>query len=295
MSILADKNTKILVQGITGTQASFHVSRSIDYGTNIVCGVTPGKGGMMHLGVPVFNTVKEAVEATGAEATVLFVPARSVKAAMIETVEAGIKLAVCIADNVPVRDMMEIRHILHGSQTRLIGPNTPGIIIPDEARLGTYPENILHRGHIGIVSRSSTLTYEAVLQTNQAGLGQSTVVGLGDDMVIGSDFTDILKLFHQDDETEAIVMVGSIGGKFEEHGAEWYAAQTSRKPVICYIAGNDMTFRRHVGYAGDIITRGRVTVAGKKKFLADAGIIVVDNINQIHEKLQAMFKKCCAD
>ena len=290
MSILVDKSTKILVQGITGTQASFHVSRSMEYGTNVVCGVTPGKGGRMHLGVPVFNTVKEAVQQTGAEATVLFVPAHSLRAAIAETAEAQIKLAVCIADNVPIRDMMEIRHILRSTQTRLIGPNTPGIIVPDEARLGTFPENIHRRGRIGVVSRSSTLTYEAVLEINRAGEGQSTVVGLGDDMVIGSDFTDILKLFHQDDETEAIVMIGSIGGKFEEQGAEWYAAQAVRKPIICYIAGDDTTFRRHIDYISDIITHGQVTVVGKKKFLSDAGIIVVDNVNQIHRELLTIFK-----
>ena len=289
MSVLVDKNTKIMVQGITGTQASFHVNRSIDYGTNIVCGVTPGKGGTIHLGVPVFDTVKEAADETGADTTVLFVPARSVKSAVIESVSAGLKLIVCIADNVPVRDMLEIKDILHNTGTRLIGPNTPGLIVPGEARLGISPENIHRRGHIGVISRSSTLTYEAVLETNRAGMGQSTVIGLGDDMIIGTNFVDALKLFHADEETEAIVMIGSIGSKFEEEGAAWYASQTVRKPVICYIAGNDMTFRHHVGYAGDIITHGRITLAGKKKALSEAGIIVVDNINQIHQKLLSLF------
>ena len=285
MSILADKNTKIMVQGITGTQASFHVGRAIEYGTNVVCGVTPGKSGIVHLGVPVFDNVKEAVKETGAEVSVLFVPANAVKSAITEAVDAELKLVVCITDSVPVRDMLEIRNILRGSQTKLIGPNTPGVIVPDEVKLGIFPENIHHRGHIGVVSRSSTLTYEAVLETNRAGMGQSAVVGLGDDMIIGSSFVDMLQFFHEDKDTHAIVMVGSLGGRFEEQGAAWYEAQTMRKPVICYIAGSDTTFCRHVGYAGDIITHGRITVAGKKKILSDAGMIVVDNINQIHQEL----------
>ena len=290
MAILANKNTKVLVQGITGTQASFHVRRSIDYGTQIVAGVTPGKGGMFHLGVPVFDTVKEAVAETGAEASIVFVPAQAVKSAVSEAAKAGIKLVVCISDNVPVRDMLEIRNILKGTNTRLIGPNTPGMITPEEARLGTFPENIHNRGNIGIVSRSSTLTYEAVLETRRAGLGQSTVIGLGDDMVIGMDFVETLKLFHEDDNTKAIVLIGQMSGQFEEQGAQWYASCKNPKPVIGFVAGNDLTFSRHVGYAGDVITRGRITAEGKKKTMSDAGIDVVDNINQIHEKLADLFK-----
>ncbi len=290
MSILADKNTKVLVQGITGTQASFHVKRSIDYGTNVVAGVTPGKGGITHLGVPVFDSVKEAVATTGAEATVLFVPARSVKSAVRESVEAGLKLIVCISDNVPVKDMLEVKNILKGNDIKFVGPNTPGIITPDEARLGIFPENIHNKGQIGIVSRSSTLTYEAVLETRRAGEGQSTVVGLGDDMVIGINFVDTLKLFHDDEDTKAIIMVGQMGGMFEEQGAEWYAQQKNKKPIISFIAGNNLTFRRHVGYAGDIITRGRITAEDKRKTMTDAGIVVVDNINQIHEELKNLIK-----
>jgi succinyl-CoA synthetase alpha subunit len=290
MSILADKNTKVLVQGITGTQASFHVRRSIDYGTNVVAGVTPGKGGIIHLGVPVFDNVKEAVAATGADATVLFVPARSVKSAVRESVEAGLKLIVCISDSVPVKDMLEVKNILKGSDIKFVGPNTPGIITPDEARLGISPENIHNKGRIGVVSRSSTLTYEAVLEIRRAGEGQSTVVGIGDDMVIGINFIDVLKLFHEDENTDAIVMVGQMGGMFEEQGAEWYAQQKNKKPIISFIAGNNLTFRRHVGYAGDIITRGRITAEGKSKTMTDAGIILVDNINQIHEELKNILK-----
>lgn len=290
MAILADKRTKVLIQGITGTQASFHVRRSIDYGTNVVAGVTPGKGGIMHLGVPVFDTVREAVAASGAEASVLFVPARAVKSAVAEAAEAGLKLVVCISNNVPVRDMLEVRSMLRGTRTRLIGPDTPGIITPGEARLGISPENIHKRGHIGIVSRSSTLTYEAVLETRRAGQGQSTVIGLGDDMVIGMDFVDTLKLFHDDDDTKAIVLIGRMGSQFEEMGADWYAACSDKKPVIGYVAGNDVTFSRHIGYAGDIITRGRITAAGKRKAMSDSGMIVVDSISRIHEELNALFK-----
>uniref|UniRef100_A0A6G8F2Q8 Succinate--CoA ligase [ADP-forming] subunit alpha n=1 Tax=uncultured Alphaproteobacteria bacterium TaxID=91750 RepID=A0A6G8F2Q8_9PROT len=290
MAILANKNTKILIQGITGTQASFHVRRSIGYGTNVVAGVTPGKGGITHLGVPVFDTVKEAAAATGAEASVIFVPARAVKSAVNEAAEAGLKLVVCISDNVPVRDMLEIRSMLRGTPTKLIGPDTPGVITPEEARLGIFPENIHKRGHIGIISRSSTLTYEAVLETCRAGQGQSTVVGLGDDMIIGMDFVETLKLFHEDEDTRAIVLIGQMGSQFEELGAEWYASCPNKKPVIGFVAGNDLTFSRHIGYAGDIITRGRITVEGKRRSMSDSGMIVVDNINRIHEELNALFK-----
>ncbi len=290
MSILANSKTKVIIQGITGTQASFHVSRSIDYGTNVVGGVTPGRGGTTHLGVPVFDTVKEAVAQTGADASVMFVPAPAVKSAVAEAVEAGVKLLVCITAGVPVHDMLAIRQILKGSQTKLIGPNTPGLLVPEETRLGIYPENIHQRGRIGLISRSSTLTYEAALEINRAGMGQSTVVAIGDDMIIGMDFVEGLKLFHSDSETDAIVMVGQIGGKFEEDAASWYAAQCSKKPIICYIAGNDTTFRNHVGYAGDIITRGRITLAGKKKTMSQSGMIVVNNISQIHEVLSSIAK-----
>lgn len=285
MSILVNKKTKVIIQGITGTQASFHVSRSIDYGTNIVGGVTPGRGRTVHLGVPVFDTVAEAVKATGADASVMFVPAASVKDAVSEAVDAGIKLLVCISAGVPVHDMLTIRQILKEHQTKLIGPNTPGLLVPEETRMGIYPENIHHRGRIGLISRSSTLTYEAALEINRANMGQSTVVALGDDMIIGMDFVEGLNLFHADEETDAIVMVGQIGGKFEEDAAAWYAAQKCKKPIICYIAGNDTTFRNHVGYAGDIITRGRITLTGKKKTMAQSGMIVVDNINKIHDAL----------
>lgn len=285
MSVFADKHTKVLVQGITGTQASFHVKRSMDCGTDIVAGVTPNKGGTEHLGVPVFNTIKDAQAATGANASVMFVPARQVVGAVREGVEAGLDLMVCIADNVPVKDMLEVKAILKGSKTKLIGPNTPGIITPGEARLGIFPENIHQQGRIGVVSRSSTLTYEAVLETKRAQAGQSTVIGLGDDMIIGMDFVEALQAFHEDDNTDAVVMIGQMGGLFEEQGAEFYRSLKKKKPVIGFIAGNAIPAGHKMGYAGDLMTNGNITVQDKIDVMRRAGIIVVDNINNIHEEL----------
>ena len=286
MSILANKNTRVLIQGITGTQASFHVRRSLDYGTNIVGGVTPGKGGQEHLGLPVFNTVKEAIEATGANASVLFVPATAVKNAVREDAEAGLELAVCISDNVPVRDMLEIKNILRDGKTIFVGPNTPGIITPGEARLGIFPENIHRKGKVGIVSRSSTLTYEAVLETNRAGLGQSTVIGLGDDMLIGMDYIEALERFSADDETEAVILIGQLGGRFEEMAAEHYKNMPRKKPVLAFVAGNAMPFGHKMGYAGDIMSGGKVSALDKQNCMREAGMTVVEKINQIHEELQ---------
>ncbi len=285
MSIFVNKETRVVCQGITGTQATFHVRRSIDYGTKFVSGVTPGKGGEMHLGLPVFNTVKEAKEATAANASVMYVPAPYVKNAVREAVEAELDLAVCIADSVPIKDMLEIKAILAGAKTRLIGPNTPGIITPGQARLGIFPENIHTPGHVGIISRSSTLTYEAVLETRLAGQGQSTVIGLGDDMLIGIDFVEALERFQNDDETRAIVLIGQVGGTFEEVAARYYKNCANKKPVIGFIAGNAVPFGHKMGYAGDIITNGHITAQDKKDAFADAGIIVVDKINDIHAKL----------
>lgn len=285
MSILVNKDSRIICQGITGTQASFHIQRSLDNGTKVVGGVTPGKGGSLHLNLPVFDTVKEAVAETKATASVMYVPANSVKAAVREAVEAELALAVCIADSVPLKDMLDIKAMLKGSKTRLIGPNTPGIITPGEACLGVFPENIHNVGNIGIVSRSSTLTYEAVLETNRAGLGQSTVLGLGDDVLIGMDFIDVLKEFQNDDATKAVVMVGQLGGGFEEAAAAWYKDQEHKKPIIAFVAGNAIPFGHKMGYAGDIITNGYISVQDKKDALVDAGIIVVDHINDIHLKL----------
>jgi len=286
MSILADKNTKVLVQGITGLQASFHVKRSIACKTNIVAGVSPNRGGTRYLDVPVYNTVAEAVAATGATASVMFVPARFVKDAVREAVEAELETAVTIAYGVPIRDMIEIKAMLRGAKTVLIGPNTPGIITPGEACLGIFPENIHKPGNVGIVSRSSTLTYETVLETDRAGLGQSTVVGLGDDMIVGTDFIEIIRRFHQDPKTKALVMIGRMGGTYEEAGAQYYASLQNKKPVIGYVAGSTVPFYDKMGYAGDIITRGKITAEDKKETMRRAGIIVVDNINEIHCRLR---------
>lgn len=285
MSVFVNKNTKVICQGITGTQASFHVQRSLDYKTKIVGGITPGKGGSMHLNLPVFDTVKEAVKETQATASVMYVPAKAVKSAAREAIEAELDVVVSIADRVPLKDMLEIKAMLKGSKTKFIGPNTPGIITPKEARLGIFPENIHKKGNIGVVSRSSTLTYEAVLEINRAGLGQSTVIGLGDDSLIGIDFVDALSAFHADKSTKAIVMIGQLGGGFEEVAAEWYKNIPNKKPVIVFIAGNAMPLGHKMGYAGDVLTNGFVSVLDKADALSEAGMTVVDNVNDIHVEL----------
>ena len=285
MSIFVNKNTLVVCQGITGTQASFHVKNSLDYGTKIVAGVTPDKGGTLHLGLPVFNTLQEAVKETKATASVMYVPASQLKIAVREAVEAEIDLAVSIAADVPLRDMLEIKAMLRGSKTKLIGPNTPGIITPGEARLGIFPVDIHRKGNIGVVSRSSTLTYEAVLAVNESGLGQSTVIGLGDDILIGLDFIDVISAFNHDDETKAVVMIGQLSGPFEEAAAEWYKRQHNKKPVIAFVAGNAVSFNHDMGYAGDILTNGYVSVQDKRDALADAGMIVVNNIQDIAKVL----------
>ena len=290
MSIFADQKTKVLVQGITGTQASFHVKKSIEDGTNVVAGVTPGKGGETHLGIPVFNTVEEAVKATSANASIMFVPARQVVSAVTEGVKAGLDLMVCIADNVPVKDMLEVKAILKGSRTKLIGPNTPGLITPSAARLGIFPANIHFPGRVGIVSRSSTLTYEAVIETNRIKAGQSTVIGLGDDMIIGMDFVEVLEAFHKDKATDAIVMIGQMGGIFEEQGAAFYKKLKKKKPIIGFVAGNTIPLGHKMGYAGELISNGGMTVADKVEVMRSSGIIMVENINDIHKELAKVLK-----
>ena len=285
MSIFVNQNTKVICQGITGTQASFHIQRSLDYGTKIVGGITPGKGGSMHLNLPVFDKVKEAIKETQATARIMYVPAKAVKNAAREAIEAELDLVVSITDRVPLKDMLEIKAMLKGSKTKFIGPNTPGIITPREARLGIFPENIHKKGNIGVVSRSSTLTYEAVLEVNRAGMGQTTVVGLGDDVLIGIDFVDAIKEFHADKKTKAIVMIGRSGGGFEEAAAEWYKNLSVKKPVIVFVAGKAIPFGYKMGYAGAIMTKGNVSVLDKKDLLSSAGMIVVDNVNDIHLEL----------
>lgn len=286
MSIFANKTTKVLVQGITGTQASFHTQKMLSYGTNIVAGVSPNRGGAKYLDIDVFNTVKEAVDAKQVTASVMFVPARFVKNAVKEAIEAELETVVTISAGVPNKDMMEIKSMLKGSKTTLIGPNTPGIITPGEACLGISPHNIHQMGNIGVVSRSSTLTYEAVLETKRADMGQSTVLGLGDDMIVGTGFVEIIDKFHKDEKTKAIIMIGQQGGTYEEAGAEYYASLKIKKPIIGYVAGSSALKSDKMGYAGDIITRGKVTPFSKKEAMRKAGIIVVDKINEIHKVLQ---------
>ena len=287
MSILVDKNTRVLIQGITGTQASFHAKRSMEGGTKIVAGVSPKHGGEEHLGVPVFDTIREAQKQFSFDASVLFVPANGVKNAVREAAEAEIPLVVSIAHGVPVHDMLEIKSILNGSRTMMIGPNTPGLITPGEARLGIFPENIHKKGCVGVISRSSTLTYEAVLETNAAGLGQSTVVGLGDDMIIGSDFRDLIKKFIDDDETKAVVLIGKADNAYELSAAKYYSELQNKKPVIAFVAGEALPYHRYnIGYAADIITHGRITVSDKKRIMRESGMIVADEMGQIHEILK---------
>ncbi len=285
MSILADKNTRVLVQGITGIQASFHIKRSIDNGTKVVAGTSPNYTQSEHLGVPVFANVKEAIKNMPIDASVLFVPARAVKQAVREAVEAGIKLAVSIAQGVPVHDMLEIKAMLKGSETLLIGPNTPGLMTPNEARLGIFPEDLLHSGSIGIISRASTLTYEGIIETNVAGLGQSTVIGLGDDMIIGTDFCPLMEKFMADEKTRAIILIGKADNAYELQAAEYYASLSHKKPIIAFVAGESLPFTSTMGYAADILTHGLTSVQDKKKVMSSAGMVVVDRMNLIHQAL----------
>lgn len=288
MSVLADRNTRVLIQGITGTQASFHVKRSLENGTRIIAGTSPEHGGEEHLGIPVFNNVYEAKRQFDIDASVLFVPAMAVKNAVREAIDAEIPLLVSIAQGVPVHDMLEIKAMLNDSKTIMIGPNTPGLITPKEARLGIFPENIHNKGCVGIISRASTLTYEAVLETNEAGLGQSTVIGLGDDMIVGTDYCPLLDAFEQDPETKAVIIVGKADSSYEQLAAAHYKNKKHKKPVIAFIAGSSLPDGMNMGYAADIITHGRVTASDKKQILKDAGMIVADNMTQIHEILRDM-------
>lgn len=285
MSVLADKNTRVLAQGITGIQASFHVKRSMDNGTNVVAGTSPHFTQSEHLGVPVFHTAAEAVKNMPIDASILFVPAKAVKQAVREAVEAKIKLLVSIAQGVPVHDMLEIKSMLKGSETIMIGPNTPGLITPNEARLGIFPENIMRPGNIGIISRASTLTYEGILETNAAGLGQSTVIGLGDDMVIGTDFCEPLRLFMEDEKTKAVLLIGKADNAYEQIAAEYYRQLKHKKPVVAFVAGEALPFASTMGYAADILTHGLTTAQDKKKLMNDAGMIVVERMSAIHQAL----------
>lgn len=291
MSILVDKDTRLIVQGITGKEGTFHTQQMIEYGTNIVGGVTPGKGGTTHEGVPVFNTVKEAVKETNANASVIYVPPPFAADAIMEAADAGLPLVVCITEGVPVADMVKVREFLADrGDTRLIGPNCPGIIAPGKCKIGIMPGHIHKEGRIGVVSRSGTLTYEAVGQLTALGLGQSAAIGIGGDPIIGTNHTDALRLFQEDDETDAIVMIGEIGGTAEEEAAE-YAKENVTKPIVAFIAGQTAPPGRRMGHAGAIISGGKGTASEKMKALREAGIRVVESPADIGKATQEVLSK----
>lgn len=276
MSVLVNKNTKLVVQGITGKEGTFHTKQMVEYGTNVVGGVTPGKGGTTHESIAVFNTVADAVKETGANASVIYVPPAFAADAIMEAADAGIPLVVCITEGIPARDMVSVKRYLEDKTTRVIGPNCPGIISPGKCKIGIMPGHIHKEGRIGVVSRSGTLTYEAVGQLTALGLGQSTAIGIGGDPIIGTTHTDALRLFQEDDETDGIVMIGEIGGTAEEEAAA-FAKENVTKPIVAFIAGQTAPPGRRMGHAGAIISGGKGTAAEKMKALTEAGIHVVQS------------------
>jgi succinyl-CoA synthetase alpha subunit len=286
MSVLVDQNTRVLFQGFTGREASFHAQASIDYGTKVVGGVTPGKGGLMHLGLPVFNTVADAVKQTGATASVIFVPPPYAADAIMEAVDAGVPLVVCITEGIPTEDMVQAREFMKGKTSRLIGPNCPGIISPGKCKIGIMPASIHKQGHVGVVSRSGTLTYEAVGQLTKLGIGQSTCIGIGGDPIIGTTFLDSIQLFNDDPDTHAIVMIGEIGGSAEETAAEYIKVHV-KKPVVGFIAGQTAPPGRRMGHAGAIISGGSGKAEDKMKAMKEAGITVCATPAEIGEKVKS--------
>ena len=290
MAILVDQNTKVIVQGITGSHGSFHAHQMVEYGTKIVGGVTPGKGGMSFAGIPVFNHMKEAVQKTGANTSIIYVPAKFAKDAIVDAADSGVKLIVCITEGIPILDMVRVKKYLKEKGVRLIGPNCPGIITPGASKVGIMPGYIHKRGRIGVISRSGTLTYEAVWQMTSRGLGQSTVVGIGGDPILGTSFVDCLELFEKDPETEAVVLIGEIGGNAEEKAAE-FIRKSVQKPVIAFVAGITAPSGKRMGHAGAIISGGSGTAQEKMKILEQAGIVVVESPAEIGETVFATLKK----
>ncbi|XXM73506.1 succinate--CoA ligase subunit alpha [Lysinibacillus sphaericus] len=297
MSVFINKDTKVVVQGITGSTALFHTKQMLEYGTQIVAGVTPGKGGTEVEGVPVFNTVEEAKKATGVNASVIYVPAPFAADAIMEAVDAELDLAICITEHIPVLDMVKVKRYMEGKKTRLVGPNCPGVITPEECKIGIMPGYIHTKGHVGVVSRSGTLTYEAVHQLSQAGIGQSTAVGIGGDPVNGTDFIDVLKAFNDDEDTYAVIMIGEIGGTAEEEAAEWIKANMT-KPVVGFIGGRTAPPGKRMGHAGAIISGGKGTADEKIRVMNECGIQVAPTPSDMGETLikvlkeEGIFDKC---